>query len=98
MRYHADARTRVEAYLLLPSRVEGKRPAMVCLHPTSKATNRTVVGLEGRETVHYALHLVRRGYVCIAPRNYLWEVEGETWQQAAERANATAGGKPAWPA
>ena len=93
MRYHADAADALEAYLLLPSRVEGKRPAMVCLHPTSKATNRTVVGLEGRETVHYALHLVRRGYVCIAPRNYLWAVEGETWQQAAERAERDGGWK-----
>ena len=87
LRYSVDANTRVEAYLLLPKDVErnGPRPAMVCLHPTSKATNRTVVGLEGREQVHYALHLVRRGYVCIAPRNFLWEVEGDTWQQAAER-------------
>jgi dienelactone hydrolase len=87
LRYSVDARTRTEAYLLLPNGAGEKspRPAMVCLHPTSKATMRTVVGLEGREQVHYALHLVRRGYVCIAPRNFLWEVEGETWQQAAER-------------
>ena len=85
--YRIDARTRTEAYLLLPKGADAKtpRPGMVCFHPTSKATMRTVVGLEGREQVHYALHLVRRGYVCVAPRNYLWEVEGETWQQAAER-------------
>ena len=87
LRYSIDEKTRTEAYLLLPKDASAKspRPGMVCLHPTSKATIRTVVGLEGRETVHYALQLVRRGYVCIAPRNFLWEVEGETWQQAAER-------------
>lgn len=58
---------------------------MVCLHPTTPATIRTAVGLEGRESVHYALQLVRRGYVTIAPRNFLWDVPGQTWQQAAER-------------
>ena len=85
LRYNVDEKTRTEAYLLLPKGFARKRPGMVCLHPTSKATLRTVVGLEGREQVHYALQLVRRGYVCIAPRNFLWEAEGETWQQAAER-------------
>jgi hypothetical protein len=39
--------------------------------------------------VHYALQLVRRGYVCIAPRNFLWEGEGQTWQQAADRVIAS---------
>ena len=87
LRYRVDERTRVEAYLLLPpgASADAKRPAMVCLHPTSPATIRTVVGLEGRESVHYALHLVRRGYVCIAPRNFIWEVAGQSWQQAADR-------------
>jgi dienelactone hydrolase len=87
LRYSIDAKTRTEAYLLLPKADEkvAPRPAMVCLHPTSKATYRTVIGLEGRETNHYALQLVRRGYVCIAPRNFLWEVDGQTWQQAADR-------------
>jgi dienelactone hydrolase len=88
LRYCIDAKMRTEAYLLLPKprdEHDALRPAMVCLHPTSKATYRTVVGLEGRETNQYALQLVRRGYVCIAPRNFLWEVEGQTWQQAADR-------------
>jgi len=87
LRYNIDARTRTEAYLLLPKGGDKRSPspAMVCLHPTSKETFRTVVGLEGRETNFYALQHVRRGYVCIAPRNFLWEVEGQTWQQAAER-------------
>ena len=87
LRYSIDAKTRVEAYLLLPKgdNAEISRPAMVCLHPTTPATIRTAVGLEGREGVHYALHLVRRGYVTIAPANFLWEAKGQTWQQAAQR-------------
>ena len=87
LRYNIDARTRTEACLLLPKADEKavRRAAMVCLHPTSKETYRTVIGVEGRETNHYALQLVRRGYVCIAPRNFLWEVEGQSWQQAADR-------------
>jgi dienelactone hydrolase len=91
VRYAVDPKTRTEAFLLLPKGADAKspRPAMVCLHPTSPATIRTVVGLEGREQVHYALQLVRRGYVCIAPRSFLWEVDGQTWQQAADRVIAS---------
>ena len=92
IRYDIDTKTRTEAYLLLPKRAvdeKSPRPAMVCLHPTSPATIRTAVGLEGREQVHYALQLVRRGYVCIAPRNFLWEAPGQTWQQAADRVIAS---------
>lgn len=61
-----------EAYLLLPLGFRGRRPGMVCLHQTSETSYRDPVGLGGRETMHQALMLVRRGYVCIAPRNFLW--------------------------
>lgn len=61
-----------EAYLLLPLGFRGRRPGMVCLHQTSDTSYRDPVGLGGRETMHQALMLVRRGYVCIAPRNFLW--------------------------
>ena len=53
----------------------GKLPGMVVLHQTSQTSLRDPVGLDGRETVHIALHLVRRGYVCVAPRNFLWAFE-----------------------
>jgi hypothetical protein len=66
--YDVDAKTRVEAYLLLPKGAADAppRPAMVCLHPTSKATIRTVVGLDGRETVHYAMQTYPRRTSCSA--------------------------------
>lgn len=83
LRYQNEAGTTNEAYLLLP-KTPGKHPAMVCLHPTSKTTIKDPVGLANREGVHHALHLVQRGYVCIAPRNYLWETPGLTYQQAAD--------------
>lgn len=83
LRYRNDARTTNDAYLLLPKRLDGKRPGVVCLHPTSKTTIQDPVGLANREGVHHALHLVKRGYVCIAPRNYLWTVEGRGWKESA---------------
>ncbi len=83
--YQSDADTRNDAYLLLPRGARAPMPGAVTLHPTSKTSLRDPVGLANRESVHFALHLVRRGYVCVAPRNFLWAVEGQSFQQAAER-------------
>lgn len=85
LRYRNDAQTTNEAYLLIPrGGADGKRPGVVCLHPTSKTTIQDPIGLANREGVHHALHLVRRGYVCIAPRNYLWTVEDRSWKESAK--------------
>jgi hypothetical protein len=84
VRYQNDANSTNDAYILLPKAVSGPRPGVVVLHQTSKTNLRDPVGLDGRESMHIALHLVRRGYVSVAPRNYLWSVEGKTYQQAAE--------------
>jgi hypothetical protein len=83
LRYRNDAKSSCEAYLLIPKGFEGKRPGVVCLHPTSKTTIKDPVGLANREAVHHALHLVRRGYVCIAPANFLWDVPGRSWKESA---------------
>lgn len=72
LRYAVDARTETEAYLLLPKGFKGRRPGLVVLHQTTPAHIAEPVGLQGRESMHLALQLVRRGYVCIAPRNFLW--------------------------
>jgi dienelactone hydrolase len=86
VRYRVDAKTTNEAYVLVPKGAAGKLPGVVALHPTSKTNLRDPVGLANRESVHHALHLARRGYVVVAPRNFLWSGEpDETWQQAAER-------------
>ena len=84
VRYQTDATTSNEAYILVPKDARPKHPGMVVLHQTSKTNLRDPVGLAGRESVHIALHLVRRGYVCVAPRNFLWSFNDKTYQQAAE--------------
>ena len=55
-------------YLLIPTRPsDKKRPAMLCLHQTVAIGKGEPVGLGGKESLHYALHLVKRGFVCLAP-------------------------------
>ncbi len=58
---------RVPAYLLIPADLNGKAPAMLCLHQTSRIGKGEPVGLGGRESLHYADELARRGYVCLVP-------------------------------
>ncbi len=66
---------RVPAYLLIPNAVVNpdrkgggaKAPAMLCLHQTTAIGKGEPVGLGGKESLHYALHLVQRGYGCLAP-------------------------------
>jgi dienelactone hydrolase len=93
LRYPVEPGVSAEAYLLLPKgEFRGPRPGMVVLHATSKTHMQDPVGLSGREAMHLALHLVRRGYVCVAPRNYLWADPDRTYQQAAEAVLA----RPPW--
>jgi dienelactone hydrolase len=78
--FAAETGDRMPAYLLVPlanpDRKGGgaekgggveKRPAMLCLHQTVAIGKGEPVGLGGKESLHYALHLVKRGYVCLAP-------------------------------
>lgn len=66
--YATEAGNRVTAYLLLPGAAgEPKRPAVLCLHPTTKIGKGEPAGLGDRPDLHYALHLARRGYVTLAP-------------------------------
>ncbi len=60
---------RVPAWLLIPNGVtaDKKAPAMLCLHQTTGIGKGEPAGLGGKESLNYALHLVKRGYVCLAP-------------------------------
>ncbi|MBI1913554.1 MAG: acetylxylan esterase [Planctomycetes bacterium] len=60
---------RLPAYLFLPLDAKGKLPAVLCLHGTQvKRGNEVVAGLEGETNDRaYAVHLVKRGYVTLAP-------------------------------
>jgi len=65
--YASEKGDRVPAYLLIPTGFTGKRPAMLCLHQTIPIGKKEPVGLGDQESKQQALHLVKRGYVCLAP-------------------------------
>jgi dienelactone hydrolase len=58
---------RLPAYLLVPDNLKGKAPAVLCLHQTTPIGKGSPVGLGGRPTLFYAVELVKRGYVTLAP-------------------------------
>jgi dienelactone hydrolase len=59
---------RLPAYLFLPHGKPGKRPAVLCLHPTHRELGKGVpAGIGGKPDRHYAVHLAERGYVTLAP-------------------------------
>ena len=59
---------RLPAYLLVPKNLKAKPPGILCLHPTHRPLGaRTVIGEHPKSDRHYALHLVKRGYVTLAP-------------------------------
>ena len=57
----------ITAYLLVPNGLKGKAPAVVALHQTTNDGKEEPVGLKGNPDLAYADHLVRRGFVVIAP-------------------------------
>jgi dienelactone hydrolase len=84
VRYQTDADSTNDAYVLIPDDGQPTHPGMVVLHPTTPRTIDDPVGKSGREAVHNALHLLKRGYVCVVPRNYLWTFPGKDYKRAAE--------------
>lgn len=65
--YAAEKGDRVPAWLLIPTGGSAKFPAMLCLHQTVAIGKDEPVGLGKDESKQQALHLVKRGYVCLAP-------------------------------
>lgn len=65
--YASAANDRVPAYLLIPNDVQGRVPAVLCLHQTTKIGKREPAGLGGSADLHYAAELSERGYVTLAP-------------------------------
>lgn len=58
---------RVPAYLLIPDNLQGRAPAMLCLHQTTGHGKGEPAGLAGSPNLFYALELAGRGYVTLAP-------------------------------
>jgi len=70
--YCTDSQSRrVRAYLMIPAPGATKKktqyPAMLCLHQTVAIGKKEPVGLGGEANLHYALHLVKRGFVTLSP-------------------------------
>jgi fermentation-respiration switch protein FrsA (DUF1100 family) len=64
----AEKGDRVPAYLLIPKGHDGKLPAVLCLHQTTRAGKaELVVAGQGDANMHYAAELAERGYVTLAP-------------------------------
>jgi len=58
----------IPAYLLVPKKVSAPRvPAMICLHQTVVQGKEEPCGMKGDPELAFAVELVKRGYVCIAP-------------------------------
>jgi dienelactone hydrolase len=64
--YAPERGDRVPAYLVIPKGLDGRAPAMVCLHGTGSPRGKTA-GVGGSNGAPYALELAERGYVTIAP-------------------------------
>jgi dienelactone hydrolase len=65
--YAADPDDRVPAYLLIPKPSRSHGPAVLCLPDSSRVGKDEPAGLGGRDSLHYADELARRGYVCLVP-------------------------------
>lgn len=65
--FAAEVNDRVPAYLLIPHELNGKAPAMLCLHQTTPMGKAEPVGMGIKTNLHYAQELAERGYVTLAP-------------------------------
>ncbi len=89
IRYECEADLFVEAYLLRPdtAKFPGPRPGIVALHPTTASTFDETAGVSGKEPRQLGLLLMRRGFVVICPRCFLWQ-DAETLPLAVEKFRA----------
>jgi dienelactone hydrolase len=69
--YRPEPKSIIPAYLLIPKEAltttDKKFPGVLTLHQTHPLGHKVVVGLEGHANDHYAVDLVKRGFVCLAP-------------------------------
>lgn len=67
--YQSEPGARVPAYLLVPKPApkKGKAFGILALHQTRKEGHKVVVGLAGSPNDEYAVELVKRGFICLAP-------------------------------
>ena len=81
--YEVEPGITVEAYLLMPAKLEGKAPGVVVMHETTNATIRVPAGVGGGGETAFALRLAKQGCVAICPICFLWVGEGNFNQRVA---------------
>lgn len=92
--YQSEPGDRVPAYLFLPEPAARPAAAVLCLHQTTRIGKDEPAGLGGDPSLHYALHLARRGCVTLAPD---YPSFGEhRWDFAAARGYASGTMKSIW--
>jgi dienelactone hydrolase len=65
--YRVEPADRLNAWLLIPKRTEGRVPAVLCLHQTTDIGKDEPAGLGGNGDLQYARELAERGFVTLAP-------------------------------
>lgn len=65
--FAVESGDRLSAYLLIPHGLNGKAPAVLCLHQTTSPGKAEPAGVTGKADLQYAAHLASRGYVTLAP-------------------------------
>jgi dienelactone hydrolase len=91
--FHSADGDRLTAYLLIPGGLKNgeKRPAVVVFHQTTKHMHDEPVGLGDNPSLAIGVHLVKRGYVVLAPQCFILK---DGWAKA--QAEAIARRWPGW--
>jgi hypothetical protein len=86
VRYQIEPGLFTDGYLLTPTNVKGKLPAVIVFHPTTPLHAKGVAGLapEYDQEKWQGVQLVQRGYVVWCPRNYI-NTDGVDWAGNTKR-------------
>lgn len=86
VRYQIESGVFTDGYLLTPKKAEHGLPAIVVFHPTTPVQAKGVAGLDPdyEKEKWQGVQLVKRGYVVLCPRNYIF-TEGHDWAGNARR-------------
>ncbi len=96
--FESDKSDRMRAFLLTTNGLKEneKRPAIIVFHQTTKDTIKEPVGLGPNPNLALALHLVKRGYMVLAPECFIMKEKGPQAQAIAlpiDHPNLTGMGK-----
>lgn len=69
--YNVEPDERAHAFLAIPANLDGRAPAVVALHGTTRDGKEQLAALSGDPTKAHLDHLARRGYVVIAPDHFV---------------------------